>query len=168
MERDDVTVDPAVAAAQLESLRADRAAMADRAMQPWWYDALLGLLMFELIASYSVHEQWVSIAALLVFFAGNFGLMAAYKRLTGFWVNGHRPGRTQRAMRVWIVGAVVVLALAGGAGLGVGWRGGLAGAEFGRGWRGAMSVAGAVLGVAVALISRWWSRIYIAELRDQA
>jgi hypothetical protein len=111
--------------------------------------------MFELIASYSVHEQWVSIAALLVFFAGNFGLMAAYKRLTGFWVNGHRPGRTQRAMRVWMVGAVVVLALAGGA-------------EFGLGWRGAMVVAGVVLGVAVALISRWWSRIYIAELRDQA
>jgi hypothetical protein len=155
MEREDLVVDPAAAAAQLKTLQDGRAALADRAMQPWWYDALLGLLMFELIASYSVHEQWVSIAALLVFFAGNFGLMAAYKRLTGFWVNGHRPGRTQRAMRVWVVGAVVVLALAGGA-------------EFGLGWRGAMVVAGVVLGVAVALISRWWSRIYIAELRDQA
>jgi hypothetical protein len=153
MERDDVTVDPAAAAAQLKSLQADRSAMADRAMQPWWYDALLGLLVFELIASYSAHEPWVSTAALLVFFAGNFGLMAVYKRLTGFWVNGQRPGRTRRAMRVWMVGAVVVLALAGGA-------------EFGLGWRGAMVAAGAVLGVGIALISRWWTRIYIAELRE--
>jgi hypothetical protein len=153
MERDDLAVDRASAAAQLETLHADRAALADRAMQPWWYDALLGLLMFELIASYSLHEQWVTVVALMVFFTGNFGLMAVYKRLTGFWVNGHRPGRTQRAVRVWVAGAVVVLAIAGGA-------------EFGLGWRGAMVAGGAVLGVGAALVSRWWSRIYVAELRE--
>jgi hypothetical protein len=154
MESDEHLPDPADAAAQLQTLQADRTALADRAMQPWWYDVLLGLLIFELVASYSVHEEWVSGVAVLVFFAGNFGLMAAYKRLTGFWVNGQRLGRTRRAMRVWMIGAVVVLALAGGA-------------EFGLGRRGAMVVAGAVLGIAVALISRWWTRIYIAELKEE-
>jgi hypothetical protein len=80
--------------------------------------------------------------------------MAVYRRITGFWVNGTRPGRTRRAIRVWFAGYVVVLALA-------------AAAEFGLGWRGAMVVGGAVLGVGIALTSRWWSHIYIDELRQQ-
>ena len=33
------------AAAQLAALQADRAALADRVMQPWWYDVCLGLLL---------------------------------------------------------------------------------------------------------------------------
>lgn len=31
---------------------------------------------------------------------------------------------------------------------------------------GAMAVAGVVSGVGVALASRWWTRLFIAELRD--
>jgi hypothetical protein len=85
--------------------------------------------------------------------AGLAALMAVYRRITGFWVSGLRPGRTQRAVRVWLVGYVVVLALA-------------AAFEYGLEVRGAMVVAGAVLGVGVAVISRWWTRIYVAELRD--
>jgi hypothetical protein len=153
MESDGTTTDRAAAAADLAALQAGRAAMAERAMQPWWYDALLGLLLFGVISSYSAHQNWVTAAALVVFLAGCLGLMAAYKRITGFWVNGLRPGPTRRAVRVSLVGYVAVLALA-------------AGAEYGLGWRGAMVVGGAVLGVGVALISRWWSRIYIAELRE--
>jgi hypothetical protein len=130
-------------------------AVADRAMQPWWYDALLGLLVFGLVASYSARENWVTWVALVVFLAGCLALVSAYKRITGFWVNGFRPGRTQRAVRVWLVGYVLVLALAGGA-------------EFGLGWRGAMVVGGAVLGIGVALLSRWWTRLYIAELRGES
>ncbi|SDY16410.1 hypothetical protein SAMN05661080_02537 [Modestobacter sp. DSM 44400] len=144
------------AAAQLAVLRADRAAVAERAMQPWWYDALLGLLVFGLVSSYSAHESWVTAVALALFLAGCWALMVVYKRITGFWVNGMRPGRTQRATRVWLLGYVVVLALALAAG-----------AEYGAGLRGAMVVGGAVLGIGVALISRWWSRIYIAELREE-
>jgi hypothetical protein len=153
MESDGTTTDRAAAAADLAALQAGRAAMAERAMQPWWYDALLGLLLFGVISSYSAHQNWVTAAALVVFLAGCLALMAAYKRITGFWVNGLRPGPTRRAVRVSLVGYVAVLALA-------------AGAEYGLGWRGAMVVGGAVLGVGVALISRWWSRIYIAELRE--
>jgi hypothetical protein len=152
MESDGTTTDPAAAAADLAALQAGRAAVADRAMQPWWYDLALGLLVFGLISSYSAHRSWVTAAALVAFLAGCAALMTAYQRITGFWVNGLRPGRTQRAVRVWLVGYAVVLALA-------------AGAEYGLGWRGAMVAGGAVLGVGIALTSRWWSRIYIAELR---
>jgi hypothetical protein len=152
MERDLATTNQAAAAAQLAALQSGRAQMAERAMQPWWYDAALGLLVFGLISSYSAHENWVTAAALVVFLAGCLALMSAYKRITGFWVNGMRPGATQRAVRVWLVGYVLVLALA-------------AGAEYGLGWRGAMVAGGAVLGVGIALTSRWWTKIYIAELR---
>jgi hypothetical protein len=152
MENEGTTTDQA--AADLAALQAGRVAMADRAMQPWWYDVALGLLVFQLVASYSFHEYWVTALALLVLGVGCLALMHAYQRITGFWVNGLRPGPTQRAVRVWLVGYVVVLALA-------------AGAEYGLGWRGAMVAGGAVLGVGIALTSRWWSRIYIAELRKE-
>jgi hypothetical protein len=142
------------AAAQLAALRADRAAMAERVVQPWWYDALLGLLVFGFVGSYSAHRDWVTVVAVVVVLAGCLALKTVYRRLTGLWVNGMRPGRTQRAVRVWLVAYGVVLALA-------------AGAEYGLGRRGAMVVGGAVLGVGVALISRWWTRIYVAELRGE-
>jgi hypothetical protein len=153
MESDEVTLDPATAAAQLAALRADRAAVADRAMQPWWYDVALGLLVFALLGSYSFGYPWVTVAVLPVFFAGLFALRKAYERITGFWVSGLRPGRTRRLIYLWFVLYAVVLGLS-------------AGAEFGLGWDGAMLVGGAVLGVGIALLSRWWSRIYIAELRE--
>ena len=38
--------------------------------------------------------------------------------------------------------------------------------EYALGWQGAMAVAGAVLGVTTALCSRWWTRVYVAELRE--
>jgi hypothetical protein len=154
MENDGTTTDQATAAADLAALQAGRVAMADRAMQPWWYDAILGLLVFVLVGSYSVHRDWVTLVAVAVVLAGCYGLKALYRQRTGFWVNGLRPGSTRRAIRVWFGAYVVVLALA-------------AGAEYGLGWRGAMVVGGAVLGVGIALISRWWTRIYVAELRGR-
>jgi hypothetical protein len=154
MESDGAMTDPTTAAADLAALQAGRAAMADRAMQPWWYDALLGLLLFGFLSSYSAHETWVTVVALVVFVGGCLALASVYKRITGFWVSGFRPGPAQRAVRVWLVGYVLVLAVAGGL-------------EFGLGWRGAMVAGGAVLGVGVALMSRWWTRLYIAELRSQ-
>jgi|tagenome__1003787_1003787.scaffolds.fasta_scaffold20431417_2 hypothetical protein len=153
MERDDLTAERATAAAQLETLQADRAAIAERAMQPWWYDAALGLLVFGFLGSYSFSYPWVTVAVLPVLFAGLFALKKIYERITGFWVSGLRPGRTRKLIYLWFAAYSVVLALA-------------AGAEFGLEWRGAMIVGGAVLGVGIALIGRWWSRIYIAELRE--
>ena len=153
MESDRSTTDPATAAAQLASLRAGRAAMAERAMQPWWHDALLGLLVFQLIASYSFDTP-VTLVAAVVFSLGVWGLVTVYKRITGFWVNGLRSGATSPAIWVWFVLYAVVLASA-------------VAAERLLDVRYAMVVGGAVLGVAIAVLSRWWTRLFIAELRDQ-
>ena len=154
MESDGGTMDRTAAAAELAALDADRAALADRVVQPWWYDALLGLLVAGFIASYSSHNAWVITGALLVLLLGLRGLMAVYRRLTGVWVSGLRPGATQRAVRVWFVVYAGVLAAA-------------AVLEFGLEVRGAMVVAGFVVGIALAVISQWWTRIYVAELRGE-
>ncbi len=141
------------AAAQLSALQADREALAARAMQPWWYDALLGLLVFAFFASYSIGFPWVPMVAMVPYALGMRWLMSVYRRLTGMWVDGNRPGPTRRATRVWMVVAmaVVIPALV---------------LELTLDVRGAMVVAGAVLGITVAFISRWWTRIYVTELRE--
>ena len=140
MDRDD-------AAAQLAALQADRAALADRVLQPWWYDVTLGLLLFGFLASYAFDSHWVTAAAMIVFFGGLGALVAAYKRITGVWVS-----TGPRAMVVW--GALVLLVLVPALVLSEG---------FDQHW--AMVVAGAVLGVAVGVLSRRWGRAWVVELQ---
>jgi peptidoglycan/LPS O-acetylase OafA/YrhL len=147
MESD--AIDRDVAAAQLAALQADRAALAERVLQPWWYDVSLGLLLFGFLASYAFDSLWVTFPALVLFGAGLGALVAAYRRITGVWV---RTGR--RAMALW--GVLVLLVLVPALVLSEG---------FDQHW--AMVVAGAVLGVAVAVLSRLWGRAYAAGLRDE-
>jgi len=147
-------MDATTAAAELAALDANRAALSERVVQPWWYDALLGLLIAGFISSYSSHNTWVILIALVVFLAGVRALIAVYRRITGLWVNGFRPGRTRRAIHVFFVVYAVVLGAA-------------AAFEFLLDVRGAMVVGGVVLGIAVAVISHWWTRIYVAELRGE-
>jgi hypothetical protein len=128
--------------------------MAERAMQPWWHDAVLGVLVFQLIASYSFDDDRVTLLASILFGLGVWGLVTVYKRITGFWVNGLRSGTTSWAIWVWFVLYAVVLASA-------------VAAERLLDVRYAMVVGGAVLGVAIAVLSRWWTRLFIAELRDE-
>ena len=154
MESDGMAMDTTAAAAELAALDANRAELAERVMQPWWYDALLGLLVAGFVSSYSTRNPWIIMGALLVLLAGLRGLMAVYRRLTGMWVSGLRPGATQRAVRVWFVGYGVVLAAA-------------AVFEYGLEIRGAMVVGGIFLGLGIAAISQWWARIYVAELRGE-
>jgi hypothetical protein len=45
--------------------------------------------------------------------------------------------------------------------------GAAASAEYLLDVRGAMAVGGVVIGIGLALISRWWTRIYVAELRGE-
>ena len=137
------------AAAQLAALQADREALADRVLQPWWYDVCLGLLLFGFLASYAFDSLWVTFPALVVFGAGLGALVTAYRRITGVWVN-----TGGRAMTLWSVLVLVVLVPAL-----------VASEAFDQHW--AMVVAGAVLGVAVAVVSRLWGRAYVAELRAQ-
>ncbi|TFV79079.1 hypothetical protein E4P40_18380 [Blastococcus sp. CT_GayMR20] len=154
MESDGGTMDATTAAAELAALGEDRAALAGRVVQPWWYDALLGLLVAGFLSSYATHDAWVISGALVLLLLGLRGLMALYRRITGVWVNGLRPGPTQRAVKVWFVVYALVVGVA-------------AMFEFLLDVRGAMVVGGIVVGVAIAVISRWWTRIYVAELQGE-
>jgi hypothetical protein len=142
-------IDRDVAAAQLAALDADRAALADRVVAPWWYDVALGLLLFGFLSSYAVDSLWVTFPALVVFGAGLGALVAAYKRITGIWVNVTWP-----VMLVWsaLVLAVLVPAFVLAEGHGQHW---------------VMVPAGAVPGLAVILFGRHWGRAYAAELRGE-
>ncbi|KGH48505.1 hypothetical protein IN07_01440 [Modestobacter caceresii] len=147
MERDGTDRDDATA--QLAALQADRAALADRVVQPWWYDVALGLLLFGFLSSYVFDSLWVTFPALVLFLAGLGVLVRTYKRMTGVWVT-----IDGRSMLLWAGICLVVLVpafvLADG---------------YDQHW--AMVVAGAVLGVAVAVLSRWWGRAWAAELRGE-
>jgi ABC-type iron transport system FetAB permease component len=136
------------AAAQLAALHADRSALADRVLQPWWYDVALGLLLFGFLASYAFDSLGVTLVALVVLLAGLAALVRAYTRITGIWVNTPR-----RVFAVW--GAIVLVVLIPAFVLAEG---------FDQHW--VMVVAGAVLGVAIAALSRWWGRAYVARLRE--
>jgi hypothetical protein len=152
MESNEVD-DRAAAEAELSSLRADRTALAERVLVPWWYDALLSLLVFGLLSSYSARSNWVTLSALAVFLLGLGGMKVLYQRLTGVWVNGFRKGATRRAIHVWLAAYGVLLSAA-------------AVAEYLLDLRGAMVVGGAVIAVVLYAVNRWWTRIYVAELRE--
>ena len=148
--------DRAAAAAQLDALGADQAALADRIVQPWWWDVALGLGFGGFVASYSSHRIWVIFVAMLCFLGLVRLLVAVYRRTTGVWWDAREVGpvqeRVRRAARWWAPAYVGVMAL---------------GAVFDYllDVRGAMVVAGAVVGTAVGLSSRWVTRIYAAGLR---
>ncbi|MCA0144764.1 hypothetical protein [Blastococcus sp. LR1] len=143
---------------QLDALQADRAALAGRLVQPWWWDVAFGLLLAGFIGSYSSHNIWVIGAAVLLLALGMRWLIATYQRITGTWWDASKVGpvqdRVQRALRRLVVGYFSLLAL--GVAL-----------EFLLDVRGAMIGAGVVMGVAAGLSSRWVTRIYVAGLRAQ-
>jgi hypothetical protein len=155
MESQGVSMDPADAAAQLAALRRNREELADRVVPPWWYDPALGVVVFVILSSISLRDTglWY-VATLVLGLVGLAVLVAAYQRITGVWVSGLRPGRTRRVVRVWMVAYALVVAV------------GVA-AEVHVGLRGAMVAAGAVLGVAITFLGRWWTRVYVAELRGE-
>src|SRR4028119_1886372 len=95
MESDEVPHRDA-ARAEPAALQSQRAALADRAMQPGWYDALLGLLLFGFVSSYALHSNWVSLAAVVVFLLCLRGMVEVYERRTGFWVAAFRTGPARR------------------------------------------------------------------------
>jgi hypothetical protein len=105
--------DRAAAQTQLAALRADRVALAARAVQPWWWDVALGLLAFTFLGSYAVLDWWGIALCGLVFFAGIYGLVAFYRRRTGLWLSADRPG-VQPLLRFWLaccIGWAVVAVL---------------------------------------------------------
>lgn len=154
MESDEVSRDSA--AADLAALQSSRTAMADRLRQPGWYDPALGVLVAAFFSTYSFAYPWLTLGAVPVFIGGTALLMAGYRRHTGLWVNGFNGGpSTEPVIRAWIALGLAV----GGAGLL---------AELAFDVRYAMVVAGVVLGMGVALLSRRWTTVYQRELRGEA
>jgi len=146
-------VDRDDAAAQLAALQADRSAMADRALQPWWYDAALGLLVFGLLSVVALGNPFVIVPAVALFGAGLRWLVSAYQRITGFWVDGFRRGPTRKATNIFLVvyALAVIPALVLHLGFDMSWP---------------LVVAGAVAGVTAAATSRWFGALYVRELRE--
>ena len=138
------------AAAQLAALQRDREALAGRVTQPWWHDVASGLLLFGFLASYALDSTGVTLVATVFFTAGLSLLAWTYWRRTGVWAT---PG--PRVWLTWVPLALLVLIPA-------------MVLEEDRDQDWAMVVAGAVLGVALAGLSRWWSRTWVAELRGES
>jgi hypothetical protein len=152
-DMDSQPMDTTAAAAELAALRADRERLAERVVPPWWYDPALGVVLFVLLSALSLRDAgWWYFAALGLGLVGLWVLVTTYRRITGVWVSGLRRGRTSRVVTVWFAIYAVVLAA------------GLV-ADFVFDIRLAMVVAGAVLGVAITFLGRWWMRRYVAELR---
>jgi hypothetical protein len=155
METDATSMDGATAAAQLAALQVAREKMAERVVPPWWYDPALGVVVFLLVSAVALRDAgWWYFATLAVAVGGLWALVSAYKRITGVWVSGMRRGRTAPALRVWFAAYAVVVAAA-------------LVADLVFDVRGAMVVAGAVLGVTITFLGRWWMRLYVAELRGE-
>lgn len=89
----------------------------------------------------------MTLSAMVLFAVGLNWLAWTYRRRTGVWVYPDL-----RAWLTWVPLALVVLIPA------------LLLQDHGQAW--AMVVAGAVLGVALAALSRWWTRRWVAEPRE--
>ncbi|MCV2491012.1 hypothetical protein OF117_16785 [Geodermatophilus sp. YIM 151500] len=137
------------AAAQLAALQADREDLADRVVQPWWHDVASGLLLSGLLASWVLEDSQVRALVTLAFAVGLCGLAWTYWWRTGVWAY---PDRNVWLTWVPLAAAVLVPAFVLADGYGQVW---------------AMPVAGAVLGLALALLNRRWSRQWAAELRGE-
>ena len=90
----------------LAEVQAANAELARRAVAPIWYHPALGLLIGGLIAVHGARPAFLG-ACYALFGIGLFMLVAAYKKHTGLWVSGYRPGRT----RVVAIGLAVTLTL---------------------------------------------------------
>lgn len=90
----------------LAEVQAANAELAKRAVAPIWYHPALGLMVGGLIAVQGSELTFVG-AYYAVFSIGLVMLMAAYKKHTGLWINGYRPGRT----RVVAIGLAVTVTL---------------------------------------------------------
>lgn len=94
------------ASRMLAEVQAANAELAKRAVVPIWYHPALGLMVGGLIAVQGSELTFVG-AYYAVFSIGLVMLMAAYKKHTGLWINGYRPGRT----RVVAIGLAVTVTL---------------------------------------------------------
>lgn len=90
----------------LAEVQAANAELARRAVAPIWYHPTLGLLIGGLVAVQGAPLTFIG-AYYAAFGIGIVMLVAAYKKRTGLWISGYRPGRT----RVVAIGLAVTVGL---------------------------------------------------------
>ncbi|HHX85303.1 MAG TPA: hypothetical protein GX694_08245 [Actinomycetales bacterium] len=108
MTGDDTTgYDPRSALADVATARE---AVADRLVTPWWYHPVLGALLAVLVLVNVIEVPTaVALPVILLCAVGFLLLGAAYKKITGMWVDLRNTGPRSRAW--WAGYAVVVLVM---------------------------------------------------------
>ena len=110
----DQTLPPDEAAAALGLVSSSRAQLADRLVTPWWYHPTFGLLAATAVSGYGSGSNLLGALGVLVFTVGAVVLVSTYKRITGVWVSGHRPGPAKRyAVAAGLVLGIGMLASVG-------------------------------------------------------
>lgn len=131
------------ARAALADVQRGRAAAAGRLRTPWWFHPALGTALAVMVAAFALPPgpQLVLIAMALV---AQALLYAAYRRITGLWLNLLRMPSLRRPVLLMMVGAYSLL--------GVGALVHLAGVTA------ALPVTGVAMGMGYVLFWRWVDR----------
>ena len=144
--------DSADAARMLAELDTARSELARRAVAPVWYHPALGLQIGGLVAVQG--QPFVILYPYYVLFGlGLWGLVTAYKRRTGMWINGYRPGRTR-----WVAMGLAVLVAAVMLGSVILMR------TFG--WTAAPLIGGAIAAVITTAAGFLWEAAFRRDLKD--
>jgi hypothetical protein len=140
------------AARMLAEVEAANAELARRAVAPLWYHPALGLLMGGMVAVQGAPLPFIGVYY-AAFGIGLVLLIAAYRRRTGLWVSGYRPGRTR--VVAFGLAATVALTL-----LGALWLQRTAGVAW------ALPLAGGVVAVITTVGGFVWEAAFRRDLRE--
>ena len=106
--------DPYDPAAALADVDAARRSVADRLITPWWYHPALGAITALIVAVNALELPHLAvIGATILGAAGMGGLVGAYRRTTGLWVDLGNAG--PRARRWWGLYAAILASTIGAA-----------------------------------------------------
>jgi len=141
-------------ASMLAEVRAANAELARRAVAPLWYHPTLGLLCGGAVAIQAA-PIGARLVYMLAFALGLILLVKAYRRKTGLWVSGFRPGRT-----LWLTVSMVPVAM------GTLWL--TSWLEWERGVQGAFLIGGAGLAVLTTAYGFAWEALFRRDLRDES
>src|SRR4051812_49380756 len=90
--------DTSEARASLRTVAAARAATADRLITPPWYHPVLGLLVAQHAIVQGIDDRNWTLPSALVLLLGAFGLVMAYRRMTGLFIAGPQGPRSRRQL----------------------------------------------------------------------
>ena len=145
-------MDEQEAARTLDMMQATRGVLAARTRWSLARHAAVGVLLGGLIAGYALPGSW-PVVMVVVCLAVTVAIVARDRSRDGFFVNGYRPGRTQRITFALVAIAVTALASAI-----------VLKEQYGLDW--APVAIGIVLAVVATIVSIVWERVYRQELKE--